>query len=162
DIYGNVIAKDQTFTFNTTVPKPVSPAAYPILNGTILTTNASGDKTHFSMLVRGKSNVKFALYAMTTEPFGVTLKNVQFGDYCHYSSIYGYNGMDLGIDFSKLKPSRQWEQTFDETGYDFVRREVLLAEPGKALAPGLYLVTIQSASGNFQFVLAVSTANITL
>ncbi|HLY27693.1 MAG TPA: Ig-like domain-containing protein [Aggregatilineales bacterium] len=159
DIYGDTISIPYKFSFATKPLEAQAVVAFPILNGSLMTTSAADGHPAISMLVRGKATAHLTVYALKGEAYQTPLGNYQFGDYCRGNDgTMGFEQSLIDISTAKLKPLREWDESFNEDPTRLVRKEVPLAAPSNIMAPGMYLVR----SDKEEFVLAVSTANITL
>ncbi len=147
DVYGNAIETDYTFSFSTGALEAW--AALPTYERFVL-TSAYRDDTRIVMSVQGKPKVRFWLHPLDTGQIGRAIR--AYGD-------------ELERLARHHPPLRQWEQTLDAgpalRGVDDV---LLASENGGQLAPGVYLLRVQTPPYRYTETLAlgVVTANLTV
>jgi uncharacterized protein YfaS (alpha-2-macroglobulin family) len=164
DTLGNPIPEDYTFSFTTSAARP---DLYPIINGTLMLTNANRTDTRFQVMASGNVRANFNLYRLSAEQLaGITVGSFNDIDYDAFGSSAFSSIPPFGT------PENQRIRSWTESIENAVRspRDVLLAsEEGGQLAPGLYWVSMNSSvqSGYFgktdyQFALGVINANLTV
>ncbi len=147
DVYGNAIETDYTFSFST--GQIEAWAGLPTYERFVL-TSAYRDDTRIVMSVQGKPKVRFWLHPLDTGQIGRAIQ--AYGD-------------DLERLARRSPVLRQWEQTLDAgpmlRGVDDV---LLASENGGQLAPGVYLLRVQTPPYRYTETLAlgVITANLTV
>ena len=167
DTNGNPIPEDYRFRFTSS---GLRPDLYPIINGSLMVTNANREDTRFQVMSSGETRANYKLYRITPEVLA-SLSVGSFNDFDY--DYYGSGSFDRipPAAVSASEPLRAWSANYDTGEEARVPQDVPLAsENGGQLDPGLYWVSMDSSvksnyfgqQWSYQFALGVINANLTV